>query len=35
MFVEYEYESKFGTCEELYDMTLDVETTIKYVKQTE
>ena len=32
IFVKYEYESKFGPCEELYDMTIDAETTIKYVK---
>ena len=23
IFVKYEYEAKFGPCEELYDMTLD------------
>jgi hypothetical protein len=31
IFVKYEYESKFGSCEELYDMKVDVETTLKYV----
>ena len=29
---KYEYEAKFGPCEELYDMTFDAETTVKYVK---
>ena len=31
-FVKYEYDSKFGSCEELYDMTIDGGTRIKYVK---
>ena len=30
--VKYEYELKFGPREELYDMEVDVETTIKEVK---
>ena len=29
IFVKYDYESKFGPCEELYDMKVDAETTIK------
>jgi len=32
LFVKYEYESKFGPCEELYDMIIDAETTIKDAK---
>jgi len=32
LFVKYEYEAKFGPCEELYDMTFDAEATIKYVR---
>ena len=32
IFVKYEYESKFGPSEELYDMKVDTQTTIKYVK---
>ena len=32
MNIKYEYEAKFGPSEELYDMEVDVETTIKEVK---
>ena len=32
IYIKYEYEAKFGPREELYDMTIDVETTIKEVK---
>ena len=32
IFVKYEYGAKFGPCEEVYDMTIDSETTIKDAK---
>ena len=32
IYLRYEYEAKFGPCEALYDMEVDVETTIKEVK---
>ena len=32
LFVKYEYEAKFGPCEELYDMAFDAEATIKDVR---
>ena len=32
IFVKYEYGSKFGSCEELCDMTIDAETRVKDIK---